>query len=282
MKIRIHVFSACVGAISRMLAARDVLLGRIGPLRALRGKPAHELAAAVTRCSIPSGKNTLDAYLVRPAEGETKSVVLICHGIGETVAHWLPVQRLFAAHGVASLSFDYSGYGWSSGWVTASNCERDAVVAFEFLQRSMPGYPVALLGFSMGSGIAAEVVGRVAAERLILCAGFTSFRAAANSLGFPKFLTMTVPHMWRAEENLREHASKVLIVHGERDELFPVSMARELAGYCDSELVLVPEMTHNEPFYSPDIAYWGLVLSRLAVPVDEVAPTEATAGSPRE
>jgi hypothetical protein len=59
-------------------------------------------------------------------------------------------------------------------------------------------------------------------------------------------------------------------------------MARELATYCESELVLVPKMTHNEPFYSPTIEYWGFVLSRLAVPVDEVSPTEATAGSPGE
>ncbi len=258
------------------------MLGRIGPLRMLRGRLAHEDAAVVRRCSIPSGKNTLDAYFVKPAEGEAKSVVLICHGIGETIAHWLPVQRLFAAHGVASLVFDYSGYGWSSGWVTAANCERDAVAAFEFLQGLMPGRAVALLGYSMGSGIAAEVVGRVAAERLILCAAFTNFRAAARSLGFPRFLTMTVPDVWCARENLREHPSKVLIVHGERDELFPVSMAQELAGYCESELVLVPGMTHNEPFYTPTMDYWGLILSRLETPLDEVAKRETTAGSIQE
>jgi pimeloyl-ACP methyl ester carboxylesterase len=272
MEIRKHVFSATVGAISRVLAARDLLLGRIGPLRALRGKPAHGFAghcpdAVVTRCSIASGRNTLDAYFVRPTvceEGdEVRAVVLICHGIGETVAHWLPVQRLFAAQGVASLVFDYSGYGWSSGWVTAANCERDAVAAFAFLQRMMPGYAVALLGYSLGSGVAAAVIGRVEASRLILCAAFTSFRAAARSLGFPRFLTLTLPHMWQAEVNLRGHSSRVLIVHGERDQLFPVAMAEELASYCESELVLVPGMTHNEPFYTPDIAYWGLILSRL-------------------
>lgn len=274
MKIRKYVFSGVVGAISRLWAVRDLLLGRIGPLRALRGKPVQEHLASVTRCRIPSGGNSLDAYLARPEGAAPQSVVLICHGIGETVAHWVPVQRLFAAHGVASLAFDYSGYGWSSGWVTEANCERDAIAAFEFLQRSMPGYPVALLGFSMGSGIAAAVVGRVEAERLILCAAFTSFRAAAHSLGFPKFLTLTLPHMWRAEESLRAYAPKVLIVHGERDELFPVAMAEELATYCESELLVVPKMTHNEPFYNPDIAYWGLILSRLTAPVEEEKPVD--------
>jgi pimeloyl-ACP methyl ester carboxylesterase len=264
MQIRKYVFTASISGISRLLALRDLLLGRIGPLRALRRQsPWHAVAADVTRCSIASGKNTLDAYFVRPAEGPVKSVVLICHGIGETIEHWLAVQRLFAAHGAASLVFDYSGYGRSTGWVGGPQCEQDAIASFAYLQGLMPGYPVALLGYSMGSGIAAAMIQRVKAERLILCAAFTSFRAAARSLGFPKFLTLTLPHMWRAEESLREYRAPVLIVHGERDELFPVAMAQELATYCDSELVLVPDMTHNEPFYKPEVEYWGLILSRL-------------------
>jgi pimeloyl-ACP methyl ester carboxylesterase len=274
MEIRKHVFSGTVGAISRLITARDLLLGRIGPLRALRGRPSPAGHVLIERCSIPSGRNVLDAYFVRPAEGEPQAVVMICHGIGETVAHWLPVQRLFAEHGVASLVFDYSGYGWSSGWVTSANCERDAVSAFEYLERLVPGRGIALLGYSLGSGVAAAVVGQVRAERLVLCAAFTSFREGARSLGFPRFLTQTVPHLWRAEESLRCHDRRVLIVHGERDELFPVAMAEELAGYCDSELVVVPGMTHNRPFQKPEIGYWGEILSRLTAKVNEVKPVD--------
>jgi len=42
-------------------------------------------------------------------------VVLLCHGIGETVEHWSAVQALFHEHGIGSLVFNYSGYGKSSG-----------------------------------------------------------------------------------------------------------------------------------------------------------------------
>jgi pimeloyl-ACP methyl ester carboxylesterase len=267
MQIRKYVFSAALFVVSRVTQVRDLLRGRIGPLAERRraGEPWFGRSAAIeeTRCAIASGRNTLDAYFVRPAEQPVRTAVLICHGIGETVDHWLPVQRLFASEGVATLVFDYSGYGRSTGWIDGPQCDADAIAAFAYLQALMPGHPVALLGFSMGSGVAAGVVGRVRAERLILCAAFTSFRAAAASLGFPKFLTLTVPHLWRAEENLREHRSRVLIVHGERDELFPVAMAQELAGFCESELVVVPGMTHNQPFYAPTLRYWGLILSRL-------------------
>jgi pimeloyl-ACP methyl ester carboxylesterase len=69
-------------------------------------------------------------------------------------------------------------------------------------------------------------------------------------------------------EALREIRVALLVVHGERDGLFPVRMASEVAACCgaESELVVVPNMTHNEPFYKPRLSYWGLIVSRL-VPV---------------
>lgn len=279
MQIRKYVFTASLTVISRFTQVRDLLAGRIGPVardrraRKLWFGPSAESEEA--RCTIRSDTNTLDAYFVKPAASPVQAVVLICHGIGETVEHWLPVQRLFAANGVATLVFDYSGYGRSTGWPGGPQCERDAIAAFEHLQGLMPGHPIMLLGFSLGSGIAAAIVPRVNADRLILCAAFTSFRAAAQSIGFPKFLAMTLPDLWQAGENLRDYRAPVLIVHGERDELFPVKMAQELASYCESELIVVPDTTHNQPFYAPDIAYWGLILSRLtATHPNESVPAE--------
>jgi len=270
MQIRKYVFTAALTGISRLMLARDLLLGRIGPISQRRRarKPwfASGAEAEETRHTIPSRKNSLDASFVRPAHSPIRATVLVCHGIGETVEHWLPVQRLFASQGVASLVFDYSGYGRSTGWIGGPQCELDAIAALEYLRRLVPASAVSVLGYSMGSGIAAAIVGRVHAHRLILCAGFTSFRAAAQSLGFPRFLALTLPDLWRAEDNLREYSAPVLIVHGQRDELFPVAMAQQLATFCDSELIVVPETTHNQPFYAPDIAYWGLILSRLTHP----------------
>ncbi|WP_263351378.1 alpha/beta hydrolase [Acidicapsa acidisoli] len=263
-----RVFTIAITCISRALVLRDRLMGRIGSGRLSDiGDTADTSDALVSRHAIRSGKNVLDAFFVRPAAVPVQSVVLICHGIGETVEHWLPVQRLLAANGAASLVFDYSGYGRSTGSINVNQCERDAIAAFELLCDLMPGFSVSLLGYSLGSGVAAAIIGRVAAERLVLCAAFTSFREAACSIGIPKRFAFAVPHVWKAEEALRDCEVPVLIVHGERDQLFPVRMASELNAFCgwNAEVVLVPEVSHNEPFYQPDLSYWGLILSRLAI-----------------
>jgi len=256
MRSHRYTFTIVLTGISRLLLVRDWLMGR--NLRRIEDGGNGDVT--VVRHRIASGKNTLDAVWVQPAQAPVRAVVLICHGIAETVQHWLGVQELLAAHGAASLVFDYSGYGRSTGRIEAAQCEADSVAAFEYLEQLAPEANITVLGFSMGSGIAAAVMARVRASRLVLCAGFTSFRAAAHSLGLPRGLGPFVPPLWHIEESLRNCRLPVLVVHGEKDRLFPVKMATELAKCCQAEAIIVPGLGHAEPYYRPQVRYWGPIV----------------------
>ncbi|WP_263356432.1 alpha/beta hydrolase [Acidicapsa ligni] len=250
------LFTATALSVTRLCVMRDLRAGTI-----TAGNLGKDAESRASRHVIPSGRNLLDAVFVERANGEHQAAVLICHGIGEVVEHWVGVQRLLAEAGVASLVFDYSGYGGSSGWPSAAQCERDAVAAFAYLQALVPEMPVSLLGFSLGSGIAAEVLPQVKANRLVLFAAFTSYRAAARSLGVPVRLRFLVSNIWNSMENLASCPVPVLVVHGTGDGLFPVQMALDLheRGGADSELVIVQGLGHSEPFYRPDPQYWGMI-----------------------
>ncbi len=244
---------------SRMIHIRDRLLGRI---------PAWPVEApnlSASRHAISSGTSVLVAVYVEPVAQPARASVLICHGIAEVVTQWFPIQRFFADAGISSLVFDYSGYGRSTGRPDWTQCEQDGLSAFEFLKRRAPSGPISLLGFSLGTGIASAIVNRVEADRLILCAGFTSFRAAAHVAGVPKFLSPLVPPIWDAAVSLPNCKLPVLVVHSTADRLFPAQMARDVAGWCggSAELILVHGSGHNEPFYKPDLAYWGPIISRI-------------------
>ena len=258
--VRQFVFNVAVQSIGRAMLARDVAFGW--------AKIAWEVdpdAAGVSRHRIQSGRNHLDAILVQPIAEPAKAAVLICHGIGETVQRWHAVQQLLAANGVASLVFDYAGYGSSKGFFSAKQSERDAVAAFHFLAAKVSPLPVSLLGFSLGSGVAAAIVPRVPASGLLLCAAFTSIRDAARSLGMPRALLSGVPPIWKAEDALRASETPVLIVHGERDRLFPTRMAEQLSACCgaSSRVILVPELGHSDPYHRPTAAYWRLIIDYL-------------------
>lgn len=250
------MFRLGVTCAGRGLIVRDRMLGRPGKAPAEPG---------ATRYWIPSGGNFLDVVLREPVGFATRASVLICHGIGETVEHWRAAQRLLAEHGVASLVFNYSGYGRSSGQVDAAQWERDAMEAFCFLQRMRPGGGVSVLGYSLGSGVAAAIAGRVPARRLIVCAAFASLRKAAGLSGLPAFMAGWLPDIWDNVEALRRAVTPVVIVHGAEDRLFPPSIARELASACGSpcELAVVPGVSHNGPIFAPEMGFWGEVIDRL-------------------
>jgi hypothetical protein len=256
-----EIFSFTMSAISRVFAIRERTLGRVG-----KGH-LGECATGVVALHQPfqSGGNLIDAVFVQPDDAPPKSAVLLCHGIGETVDQWFPVQCLLAQHGVASLIFDYSGYGRSPGTAYWTQWEDDTVVAFECLQRLVAPMPVSILGFSMGTGIAAAVIPRISAHRLILCAACTSFREGAHSIGLPAFLLPLVPPIWNAIEDLADCPVPVLVIHGEKDKLFPVQMARDLAAVpLESRLITISNLGHSEPFHKPRIAYWSHIVQFLA------------------
>jgi pimeloyl-ACP methyl ester carboxylesterase len=249
-------FTIVVTLASRYFALRDRLLGRIKPVVS---------SGIVERHTIDSGKNSLDAVFVAPAEEPPRAALLICHGIGETVENWLGVQHLLAEQGIATLVFDYSGYGRSTGSIRASQCEQDALCAFRFLRHLLPSLPASILGFSLGSGVAVAISGSATARRLVICAAYTSIRDAALQVGIPRFLGFIVPPIWDSRDTLRSSHIPVLVVHGKRDRLFPVKMAQALAAACggSARLSVMPGVGHDDPYDRPESLYWREIGSFL-------------------
>jgi uncharacterized protein len=259
MQLHRFLFTTTLTCTNRVVQTRDRLLGRVPRMRP---ECAGIFAA---QHIIPSGKNQLDAVFVKPTIAPPRSAVLICHGIGEIVSQWFPIQRIFAEKGIASLVFDYSGYGRSTGFIDWTQCEQDALSAFELLRRLAPGMPVSLLGFSLGTGVAPAILSQVAADRLVLCGGFSSFRNAARSAWFPGFLSPLVPPIWAAADTLRNSSLPILIVQGDRDRLFRLPMAHDLLACTNgrADLLVLPARSHNAPFYQPTPEYWGPIISWL-------------------
>ena len=82
---------------------------------------------------------------------------------------------------------------------------------------------------------------------------------------FPLSLLPLVPPIWNAVETLADCPVPVLVVQGEKDKLFPVQMARDLAALpLRSRLITISNLGHSEPFQKPNISYWGHIVRFLA------------------
>ena len=247
-KVRQGILSFLLTIISRMLLRRDRQSGMMA--RTLNAFPFNN-----ERIVIMSGDRTLSAVYV--SAGDKTPAILICHGIGELVEYWGQVQRVLKEMGISSLVFNYSGYGTSSGRISAARCEEDAIAAYSALVDH--GHPsIVLLGFSLGSGVSCAAASHIDIDGLVLCEGFSTFREGAKAIGFPHWMTHIVPDVWDTVVRVCDLNVPVLVVHSDADGLFPVSMAERVAKGCESrgKLVVVNGLSHNAPIFAPTGVYW--------------------------
>lgn len=246
--MRDGILSLGLTVISRTLLCRDRLNGSMRQM--LSAFPAN-----AERVVLASGDRRLSA--VYAWGGEEAPMILICHGIGERVEYWGGVQGLFRTMGISTLVFNYSGYGTSSGRVSATHCEEDAIAAYrELVDRGHQS--IFLLGFSLGSGVAAAVASRLKVDGVILCEGYSTLREGAVSAGLPQWMTGLVPKVWETVDRVRELKTPVLVIHSDGDRLFPVSMAKLVAEACGerAELIVIRGLSHNGPIFAPTEIYW--------------------------
>jgi uncharacterized protein len=176
------------------------------------------------------------------------------------------------------LVFNYSGYGESTGRVSAANCEEDAMAAYKELASRRHG-SIILLGFSMGTGVGCAVASRMDVDGLVLCQGFSSLREAGMAMGFPQWMTRGVPDVWNTVRLAGELKMPVLVVHSDVDWLFPLSIAERVAEACGvhGKLLIIPGVSHNAPIFAPTEEYWQPVADW----VKRVAEVDSGVVSPR-
>ena len=110
---------------------------------------------------------SLPAVLWRP-EGEIKAVLQVTHGMTEHMGRYEALANYLAPMGVAVAGFDLRGHGKNEGdslvaamgeggWEAS---QEDMRLFFLELDRRFPGVPHYMLGFSLGSFLLREYLGK--------------------------------------------------------------------------------------------------------------------------
>jgi pimeloyl-ACP methyl ester carboxylesterase len=124
-----------------------------------------------------------------------------------------------------------------------------------------------LLGFSLGSGVAAHGASTLEPPiaGLFLCEAFTSFREAAAASGLPYWLAHAVPDVWNTVAVIRQIHVPLYLVHSDADRLFPLDMPKRIieAHGQGGELIVVPGLSHNEAFLRPTNVYWQPIVEHI-------------------
>lgn len=229
---------------------------------AATGNNANAAAIKFQEINIPFEGGAINGLKFSAAE--PKGAILFFHGNFGDVSGWGAYGADFAALGYDFYIFDYPGYGKSDGKISSQQqllASADAMSRYVLEQHSPKR--LAMIGYSIGSGIAAQQAAKWDAARLILLAPYFSFeRLAHEKIPFvPKFLIRyKIP---TAEFLQAARGTQITLIHGAADELIPVHHSYDLAGSLKAgdlfyEIAAAP---HNGLLEMPDI--WEILKARL-------------------
>jgi len=192
------------------------------------------------------------------AAGHDDPVILFFHGNGEIVADYNDLGPLYAKAGTNFLPVDYRGYGRSNGSPTITAMMRDAHVIFNYVlnwlkQRGCTG-PLIVMGRSLGSASALELAANYSdsISGLIIESGFAYARPLLMLLGIDmEAMGISEQDGFRNRDKITGFLKPTLIIHGEHDQLLPLSEGKalyEASQAEDKRLLVIKGATHNDIF----------------------------------
>lgn len=184
-----------------------------------------------------------------PAPERRRGHVLLCHGNAGNVSDRLVHAQLLTQEGFDVLLFDYRGYGRSTGHPTEAGTYRDARAARQALLSLPDVDPVRIvyLGESLGGAVALHLAEEAPPRGLVLLSAFASIRRMRD-VHYPFIPAALVPDAYPSLRRTAQLDVPVLVVHGDRDEIVPVSQGRALfeAARGPKRLEVLPGVGHND------------------------------------
>jgi len=200
----------------------------------------------------------LSAWFAPPRED--KPLILYFHGNSGLLADRRERFAHFRESGFGLLAIAYRGYGGSSGEPTQAGLMLDAEAAYaEAARRGYSGRRLVIVGESLGTGVATMLASRREAAALVLDSPYLSAVSVAAERYpiFPVDLLMRDP--MRTDLVIGQVHIPIMMLHGEADQVIPLSSARALFALANvpKELIVVAGAGHlvlNLPQIYPRVA----------------------------
>ena len=194
-------------------------------------------------------REKLHGYFL-PAAVETDHTIIYLHGNAENVSSWYEACVEIQKHvNVNALIVDYRGYGKSTGNPTIEGVINDALATYDFLiERKISPENISVYGRSIGGAVALELASKRTVKSVVVQSSFTSLMDIGKEL-YP-FVPQSLINVrfWNSVELIKRIQIPVLISHGDRDEIVPVSHSYKLfeAANNPKKLIILKGAAHND------------------------------------
>lgn len=198
-----------------------------------RPKPQHVTPAELNLSGIEevrlktSDGLTILAWVARPQPGAP--TIAYFHGNGGSFQRlYGRIQKLKSfGYGVAMLG--YRGYSGSEGSPTEEGLYADARTLMAWLNgQGLADADLVVYGQSLGTGVATKIASERRVAAVVLEAPYTSTADVAASVFWMFPVHWTMRDQFRSIDRIAAIQAPLLIVHGARDQVIPVTQGRDL------------------------------------------------------
>ena len=216
------------------------------PSRVLEAKPTDYGLNAEEFPVVSADGTALHGWWIH---GQGERVLIWYHGNAGNISHRLETARVFVERlGFDIVLVDYRGYGLSEGTPEETGLYMDGLAIYDAtIRRGFDPERLVLFGRSLGAAVAVEVALHRPAAGLVLETPFRSVRAMARSM-YPFVPSFLIRTRLDNERKISQIRMPKLILHGDRDNLVPISHGRTLFELAlpPKRFFEIPGASHND------------------------------------
>jgi len=159
---------------------------------------------------------------------QSKGLIFYLHGNAGSLQSWGEVAPVYLNSGFDVFMLDYRGYGKSEGHIDGEDqLVKDVQKVYDELAARYNESSVIVLGYSLGSGLAAKIAAANAPRKLILQAPYYNLTDIMRH-ATPFLPTFLLRYKMNTNEALPACKMPLVIFHGDHDEVIPYTQALKL------------------------------------------------------
>jgi fermentation-respiration switch protein FrsA (DUF1100 family) len=193
---------------------------------------------------------TLHGWFVPPALPSARETVIVFNGNAGNRGFRAALAAMLADAGLATLLFDYRGYGENPGQPSEEGLAHDAEAAYRYVaaRKDVDAGRLVYFGESLGTGVAVRLATQHSPRALILRSPFTSLiDVGRHHYPFLPVRTLLTDR-YASIDYVDRIGCPLLVIAAARDSVVPSEQSRRLykAARSPKHLVIIDGVDHND------------------------------------
>lgn len=184
----------------------------------------------------------------------SKGVIFYLHGNGGSLSSWGGVAPTYTDLNYDVFMIDYRGYGKSGGSISSQQqLYEDLQTVYDGLKKKYSEDKIIVLGYSIGTGLAAEIASANNPKLLILQAPYYSLTDMMRHR-YPLIPTFILKYKFATNEFIKNCKMPIVVFHGNEDEVINYESSLKLKEFFKTTdtLIILNGQGHNGMTNNPE------------------------------